>query len=138
MNPIGVDSADVVVRPLSGAGVIARAGSLVLVCEDYGAGVDDLLAAVASVAAAGGDGGSLVRRVSALLASDDEGGYPACAVAGPVADGRVAVLVHKAAVAEAQTESGVVELTGVDAITSVDRLRPGPLTRPPLHPPSAG
>ncbi|GAA1766530.1 FHA domain-containing protein [Luedemannella helvata] len=138
MNPIGVDSADVVVRPLSGPGVIARADALVLVCEDYGAGVEDLLAALAAVAGNGGDGNALVRRVSALLASDEDGDYPACAVAGPVADGRIAVLVHKAAMVTAETESGLVELSGVDAITSVDRLIPGPVSTLSLHLPDAG
>jgi hypothetical protein len=138
MNPIGVDSADVVVRPLSGSGIIARSGSLVLVCSDDGHGVDDLLAALSAVAGNGGDGNGLVRRVSALLASDEDGGYPACAVAGPVADGRVAVLVHKAATAEAETESGAVSLTGEDAITSVDRLVPGPVTSLRLYLPDVG
>ncbi len=124
-NTAGEPSA--VVRPLPGSGLVARSGDLLLVCADSATGVDELLAVFDEVAAAGGDGSALVRRLAALLASDEQGWFPACAVSGPARDGRCAVLVSGAATAELRTADGVVALSGEDAITTVDRLVAGPV-----------
>ena len=110
-----------VARPLPGAGTLARAGELVLVVGD-GPGADQVLDLFEEAVEAGGDGGALVRRVAALLANDFDGRLPACAVAGLVADGRLAVLVYGSATAEVETEDGTTTLTGTDAVTSVNRL----------------
>ena len=115
MNPTAA------VRPLPGAGLAARTGDLLMVCADTGAGVDELLAVVAEVAAAGGDGSVLVRRVAAMLAADFDGRYPACAVTGPAPDGRLAILVHGAATVDVAGADGPMSLSGMDAITSVNR-----------------
>jgi hypothetical protein len=117
---------------------VARSGELLLVCADGTAGVEELLGLVADVAAAGGDGSVLVRRVAALLASDFTGRYPACAVSGPTGDGRLAVLVHGSALATIVGADGEVRLSAADAITSVNRLVPGPISTVRLELPGAG
>ncbi len=127
-----------VVRPLPGAGLVARAGDLLLVCAEGAAGVEDLLGLVSDVAAAGGDGSILVRRVAALLANDFDGRFPACAVSGATPDGRLAVLVYGAATADVVGGEGDVSLAGSDAITSVTRLVAGPITAIRLQLPGAG
>jgi FHA domain len=136
MNPTAV------VRPLPGPGLAARSGDLLLVCADAGAGhatgVEQLLGLITEVAAAGGDGSVLVRRVAAVLAADFDNTYPACAAAGPTADGRVAVLVHGAATAEVNGGDGAVSLSAADAIGSVTRLVPGPVKAVRLLLPGAG
>ena len=132
MNPTAV------VRPLPGPGLAVRAGDLLLVCGDADTGVEELLGLVAEVAAAGGDGSVLVRRVAALLANDFEGSFPACAVSGPTPDGRLAVLVYGVATADIVGGDGDVSLSGVDAITSVNRLVAGPITAIRLQLPGAG
>lgn len=132
MNPTAV------ARPLPGPGLVVRAGDLLLVCADSGAGVEDLLGLVSEVAAAGGDGGALVRRVAAILAADFEDRYPACALSGPTADGRLAVLVHGAATADIVGGDGEISLSGTEAITSVNRLVAGPVTSIRLQLPGAG
>ena len=131
-----------VVRPLPGPGLVARSGDLMLVCAE---GIDatreeveQLLNLVPEVAAAGGDGTVLVRRVAALLAADMDGLFPDCAVCGPVADGRLAVLVYGAATARVVGGDGEVRLSAVDAVASVNRLIPGPITSVRLELPGAG
>jgi hypothetical protein len=127
-----------VVRPLPGAGLVTRSGELLLVCADGAAGVEELLGLVAEVASSGGDGSVLVRRVAALLAADFAGRYPACAVSGPAGDGRLAVLVHGSALATVVGGEGEVVLSAADAITSVNRLVPGPISAVRLELPGAG
>jgi len=131
-------SSQAMVRPLSGSGIVVRTGDLLMVCADEGAGVDELLSAFSEVAAAGYDGAVLVRRIAALLASDESDRFPACAVSGPAADGRVAVLVHGDATAGVMGGEGPVVLSGTDAITSVNRLVAGPVTEVRLQLPGAG
>jgi hypothetical protein len=127
-----------VVRPLHGAGVVARAGDLLLVCADGASGVDDLLSLVTEVADGGGNGTVLVRRLAALLAVDEYGRYPACAACGPAADGALAVLVHGSATADLVGAEGPVSLSGAGAIASVTRLVPGPVPSVRLQLPNAG
>ncbi len=127
-----------VVRPLPGPGLVARSGDLLLVCADGATGTEELIGLVAEVAAAGGDGGLLVRRVAALLAADFAGNFPACAASGPTPDGRLAVLVHGTATARVVGGDGEVSLTAADAITSVNRLVPGPISAVRLELPGAG
>ena len=131
-------TATAVVRPLPGAGLVTRSGELLLVCADGAAGVEELLGLVAEVASSGGDGSVLVRRVAALLAADFAGRYPACAVSGPAGDGRLAVLVHGSALATIVGAEGEVVLSAADAITSVNRLVPGPISAVRLELPGAG
>jgi hypothetical protein len=109
-----------------------------LVCADGTAGVEELLGLVAEVASAGGDGSMLVRRVAALLAADFSGRFPACAASGPTSDGRMAVLVHGSALATVVGGDGEVVLSAADAITSVNRLVPGPIAGVRLELPGAG
>ena len=71
---------DAVVRPLPGAGLVVRAGDMLMVCADQGDGADELLALFSQTAAGGADGSALVRRIAALLAGDETGLYPACAI----------------------------------------------------------
>ena len=117
----------ITVQPLAGYGLAARDGELLLLCADSGDGVDDLMAALAEVAAAGGDGGLLVRRIAALLANDVDARVRACAACGPASGGRLAVLVYGDATAQVSTVDGEVGLSGADAVTSVDRLITGPV-----------
>jgi hypothetical protein len=129
---------DAVVRPLPGAGLVVRAGDMLMVCADQGDGADELLALFSHTAAGGADGSALVRRVAALLAADETGRYPACAISGPSADGRMAVLVYGDATAGMMGPDGPLVLSGADAITSLDRLVPGPVTQVRLELPGAG
>ena len=129
---------DVVVRPLPGAGLVVRAGDMLMVCADQGDGADELLALFSHMAGGGADGSALVRRVAALLAADETGRYPACAISGPSADGRMAVLVYGDATAGMMGPDGPLVLSGADAITSLDRLVPGPVTQVRLELPGAG
>jgi FHA domain-containing protein len=115
-----------VVRPLPGPGLVARSGELVLVCADT-PGAGELLGLLGEVSAAGGDGPALVRRVAARLAGEDAYRLPDCALTGPAPNGSVAVLVHGAGVAEVAGAGGPVRLAGADAITSQNRLVPGPV-----------
>jgi FHA domain len=126
-----------VVRPLPGAGIVARAGNLLMVCADRG-GVEELLALFTEVGSTGGDGGVAVRRLSGLLANDESGWFPACAVSGPTPDGGVAVLVYGQATADLVGGEGAVSLSGDQAITAVNRLVPGPVTSIRLQLPGAG
>jgi FHA domain len=80
----------------------------------------------------------LVRRVAALLAADLDGLFPDCAACGPIADGRLAVLVWGTATARVVGGDGEVTLTATDAITSVNRLVAGPITSIRLELPGAG
>src|SRR5688572_22681179 len=129
-----------IARPLAGPGLLARAGDLVLVCAD-GPRSSDLLDLFDDVVATGGDGSSLVRRLAAALANDFDGGLPACAAAGPASDGRHAVLVYGTAIAEVGRVDGggdgAVLLTGTEAVTSVNRLFPGPIVGLRLQLPGA-
>ncbi len=127
-----------VVRPLPGAGLVVRAGDMLMVCADQGDGADELLALFSSSAAGGADGSALVRRIAALLAVDETGRYPACAISGPAADGRMAVLVYGDATVGMMGPDGPLVLSGADAITSLDRLVPGPVTQVRLELPGAG
>lgn len=131
-----------VVRPLPGPGLVARSGDLMLVCSEgtdaTRAEVEQLLGLVPEVASTGGDGAVLVRRVAALLAADLDGLFPDCAACGPIADGRLAVLVWGTATARIVGGDGVVTLTATDAVTSVNRLVPGPITSIRLELPGAG
>jgi hypothetical protein len=112
--------------PLPGAGLVARAGDLLLVVADQ-PGADQVLRVFATAAADGVDGNTLVRRVVALLAADEDGRLPACALGGP-SQGRFAVLVYGSATAEVTGADGLVRLSGADAITAVSRFVPGPVT----------
>ncbi len=100
--------------------------------------MDELLSVVAEVSRSGGGGATLVRRVAALLASDSDERFPACALSGPVSDGRLALLVYGAAMAEVTTNVNTMTLSGVDAVTSVDQLVAGPIERIRLWLPTAG
>lgn len=131
-------TATAVVRPLPGPGLVARSGELLLVCADGAAGVEELLGLVAEVASTAGDGSVLVRRVAAVLAADFAGRYPACAACGPTNDGRLAVLVHGSALATVVGADGEITLSAADAITSVNRLVPGPIGAVRLELPGAG
>jgi FHA domain len=131
-------SSTAVVRPLPGAGFVARSGELLLVCADRGGGVDELLTLFAEVGASGGDGSIAVRRLAGLLANDESGWFPACAVSGPTSDGGVAVLVYGQATADLVGGDGPVSLSGDQAITAVNRLVPGPVTAIRLQLPGAG
>jgi hypothetical protein len=131
-------TATAVVRPLPGSGLVTRSGDLLLVCADGAAGVEELLGLVAEVAAAGGDGSVLIRRVAALLAADFSNRYPACAACGPTGEGRLAVLVYGNATATVGGGDGEVMLHAADAIGSVNRLVPGPITGVRLELPGAG
>jgi hypothetical protein len=132
------------VQPLPGHGLVAREGSLSLVCAlpdaSTGAVVDALLSALADVAAAGEDGRSLVRRVIGVLSSSTSpaGAAPlACAVAGPVADG-MAVLVGGAARALVVTEAGAkIDIGGDPAYTWTDRVVGDPVAQLELVLPEA-
>lgn len=128
----------VAVRPLPGPGVVARAGELLLVCAEGGAEVNDLIYALTEVAGAHGDGVAFVRRVAAVLASDMDCGFPACAAGGVARDGRYVVLVWGAALAEVASASGDVSLTAVDAVTPVTRLVADPTGWVRLQVPGAG
>ena len=108
-----------------------------MVCADS-PGAEALIGVVAEVAAAGGDGSVLVRRIAALVASDENDRFPACAVSGPASDGRLAVLVHGDATAGVMGGDGPVVLVGTDAITSVNRLVTGPVTEIRLELAGAG
>jgi FHA domain len=124
------------VTPMAGSGLVARAGDLLLVVADQ-PGADQVLQVFAAAAAEGVDGNTLVRRVAALLATDEDGQLPACAVGGPVQQ-RFAVLVWGAATAEVAGADGPVRLSGADAITAVSRFVPGPVTTVRLLLPGAG
>lgn len=131
-----------VVRPLPGAGLVARSGDLLLVCAEgtqaTRAEVEQLLGLVAEVAATGGDGAVLVRRVAALLAADIDGNFPDTAACGPIADGRLAVLVYGTATAHVVGGDGEVVLTATDAVASVNRLIAAPISSVRLELPGAG
>jgi hypothetical protein len=127
-----------VVRPLPGQGLVARSGDLMLVCADSGDEVEQLLGLVTEVANAGGDGSMLVRRVAGLLAADLDGKFPACAACGPVADGRLAVVVYGSATARVLGADGEISLSAADAVTAVNRLVSGPITAVRLELPGAG
>lgn len=99
-----------IVRPLPGAGLVARAGRLFAVCEP--AGSEELLALLARVAADGGDGEELTRHVAALL----PGGELSCAVGGPAAGDGVAVFVCGHGVAEVDDR---VRLSGPEPVRHV-------------------
>lgn len=132
-----MSTATSIARPLPGAGILARSGDLLLLCADS-ARTGEVLDLFHEVAAASSDGGVLVRRVAALLANDFDGSLPACAVAGPAADGRLAVLVYGSATAEVEAADGHTVLTGTDAVTSVNRLVNGPIATLRLLLPGAG
>jgi hypothetical protein len=125
------------VSPMAGRGFVARLGELLLVTGEGGDEVDHLLGAIGEVAGAGGDGAALVRRVSALLAADLDGAYPPCAAGGPTADGRYAVLVYGSATADLVAGGSSVNLSGVEAVTAVNRLVNGPVTTVQLQLPGA-
>ncbi len=114
------------VVPLPGAGLVARAGDLLLAVADTPAAAE-LLAVFAAAAAEGVDGNTLVRRAVALIAADEDGRLPACALGGE-SQGRFAVLVYGTARAEVTGSDGTVRLSGADAITAVSRFVPGPVT----------
>lgn len=127
----GSGGAAQVLRPVPGDGLLARVGDLVLLCglepgaEDKIRGVLDVLR---EVAAAGGDGRRLGRRLARLMSAGDEDDYPTLCALGPAGPGW-AVLVHGAAELVADTARGEVHLDGADAVTWVDRILPGPVTR---------
>jgi hypothetical protein len=114
------------VAPLPGAGLVARAGDLLLTVVDA-PGAEELLGVFVAAAAEGVDGNTLVRRAVALIAADEDGRLPACALGGP-SQGRFAVLVYGTARAEVTGADGTVRLSGADAITAVSRFVPGPVT----------
>ncbi|HWB35363.1 MAG TPA: hypothetical protein VHA75_04985, partial [Rugosimonospora sp.] len=114
------------VVPLPGAGLLARAGDRLLAVADA-PDAAELLRVFAAAAAEGVDGNTLVRRAVALLAADEDGRFPACALGGE-SQGRFAVLVYGTAKAEVTGADGTVRLSGADAITAVSRFVPGPVT----------
>ncbi|MFI7442569.1 FHA domain-containing protein [Nonomuraea indica] len=126
------------VRPLPGDGLVAYLGGLLLACDAGEAAADDLIEALRSTAAAGGDGRALARRAAQVLAANMTGDPATCAVAGPVGDGGVAVLVSGAAAATISTADGETRLSGSDSLTWADRLIGGPVTRVELTLPGAG
>ncbi|HEX6873435.1 MAG TPA: FHA domain-containing protein [Micromonosporaceae bacterium] len=126
-----------VVRPLPGPGLVARAGELLLVCAEA-AEADALIDLLDDVAATGADGSVLVRRAAGLIAADLDGRFPDCALSGPSADGRLAVLVYRAATADVDTSEGRTHVSGADAITPVTRLVAGAVSAVELRVPGAG
>jgi len=84
-----------IARPFPGAGLICRAGGLLVACAVDPA-ADRLLALVEQVTRNDGDGAELIRRAGGMLAQSPL----AAAVAGVTAEGAVAVLVNGAAYAE--------------------------------------
>ncbi|MFG1921143.1 FHA domain-containing protein [Cryptosporangium sp. NPDC048952] len=119
---------DRALAPVSGSGLLARYGDLVLL---YAApeGDDERTAEVldAIASAAGGDGRRLGRRLASLLltAGNQDLDFPPLAAFGPVGDG-VAVIVHGAAQVSVVTDDGEIVLDGRDALTWVDRMIPAP------------
>ena len=119
---------DRALAPVSGSGLLARYGDLVLL---YAAqeGDDERTAEVldAIAAAAGGDGRRLGRRLASLLltAGNQDNDFPPLAAFGPVGDG-VAVIVHGAAQVSVVTDDGEIVLDGRDALNWVDRMIPAP------------
>jgi len=119
---------DRALAPVSGSGLLARYGDLVLL---YAApeGDDERTAEVldAIASAAGGDGRRLGRRLASLLltAGNQDMDFPPLAAFGPVGDG-VAVIVHGAAQVSVVTDDGEIVLDGRDAVTWVDRMIPAP------------
>ncbi|MBB6348352.1 FHA domain-containing protein [Nonomuraea muscovyensis] len=126
------------VRPLPGDGLVAYLGGLLLACDAGEAAAGDLIEALRSTVAAGGDGRALARRAAQVLAANMTGDPATCAVAGPVGDGGVAVLVSGAAAATISTADGETRLAGSDSLTWADRLIGGPVTRVELTLPGAG
>jgi len=118
-------------RPLPGAGLAVRAGNLFAVCADDGAATEEVLALVGAVAAEGGDGAVLVRRAAAAL----EPARLACALAGPTADGGVAVLVCGTATADVTAPQERIQISGP---APVWRLLTGPVDTLRLALPGAG
>ncbi|WP_238008435.1 FHA domain-containing protein [Dactylosporangium sp. AC04546] len=114
---------------MPGAGLVTRAGALLAVAEP--AGAEELLTLVRRIAADGGDGPDLVRRVAELFPA----GELSCAVAGPTADGDLAVLVCGHATAEVDGRHEQVRLTGPGPAT---RVVAGPVAAVRLTLPGAG
>lgn len=111
-------------RPVGGAGMLARVGDLVLLLDaTAGDAQDTFLTLLTEVATAGGDGRRLVRRVAGELSNWDE--PPGVAVFGPAPAG-VAVLVSGAAEVAVSGPDGDVRLSGADAVTWVDRVLAAP------------
>ncbi|MDR8409333.1 FHA domain-containing protein [Nonomuraea sp. 3-1Str] len=127
-----------VVRPLPGDGLVAYLGGLLLACDAGESAAGDLLEALRSTAASGGDGRALARRAAQVLAANMTGDPATCAVAGPVSDGGVAVLVSGSAAAVITTADGQTRLAGSDSLTWADRLIGGPVERVELTLPGAG
>jgi hypothetical protein len=92
--------------PLTGQGVIARQGDLVVVADDRGTDPGPLLAALAEAAAAADDGNALVRRVTRAVLDCQGAAHPAWACAGVTTAGAVTVLVHGHAVATVSVDGG--------------------------------
>ncbi|HEV2087183.1 MAG TPA: hypothetical protein VGR21_02610, partial [Cryptosporangiaceae bacterium] len=118
-----------VLAPLSGEGVLARYGDLVLLCTahpDADERTAELLDMLAELAADGGDGRRLGRRLAGMLAGPEHEEFPTLVAFGPVGDG-VAVVVHGDAEAWVTTEPQEYHLDGRSAVTWVDRVVAGPV-----------
>lgn len=136
-HPLGVPSGPVV-QPLSGNGLVAHVGGLLLACEAADDMTDRLLQAL--WAASGDDpnaGRALIRNVAQVLAGAMTTSMAACAVAGP-ADGGTAVLVCGNATATVAGGEGELTLGGQTALTWTDRFVNGPVDRVELRLSTAG
>ncbi|WP_119731926.1 FHA domain-containing protein [Thermomonospora amylolytica] len=128
------------VRPLSGGGLVAHAGGLLLACDAADDVADRLLQALWAAAGDGRDpdaGRALIRNVAQVLAGAMATSMAACAVAGP-ADGGAAVLVSGNATATVSGGEGELTLGGQTALTWTDRFVSGPVGRIELRLPTAG
>lgn len=117
------------VRQVSGRGVLARAGDLVVLCEvspGQGAQVGALVDTLAMVAAERGCGAELSRRLAALVTAAGTDGFPSLCAFGPSGDGLAAV-VHGRAEMTIAANGHELRLDGREAATVVDRLVAAPV-----------
>ncbi|MGB9378715.1 MAG: FHA domain-containing protein [Mycobacteriales bacterium] len=116
--------ADLLMRPMAGAGVVARFGGVFLVVAEDAPGVADLTGQVVDTCRSFGssetDGRVLVRRLAGLVAAaEDE--PPAFCVVAPHGDD-VIVFVHGDAEVLVRLRGGEQQISGRESAAWVDRL----------------
>jgi len=129
-----------VVRPLTGDGLVAHVGGLLLACDAADELTERLLQALWAASGEGGGpdaGRALIRNVAQVLAGAMTTSTAACAVAGP-ADGGTAVLVCGNATVTVSGGEGELTLGGQTALTWTDRFVNGPASRIELRLATAG
>lgn len=117
--------ADLVMRPMSGAGVVARFGGVFLVVAEETAGgtepvLGQLVEICRTVSSGQADGRILVRRLAGLVAATDTDPPAFCAVA-PHGDD-VIVFVHGDAEVVVRIRGGEQRISGRESVAWVDRL----------------